>query len=164
VYGAKEREFGRIEQIPQHSGASFEVAVSGDAPHKRWRDLGWKVVRGNDISASVDDYRAYICSSHGEFSVAKNVYVETHSGWFSGRSASYLAAGRPCIVQETGYSQKIPTGAGLLSFSNLDEAVAAVDQMERDYAGHRHAARHLAADYFDHRRVLGDILTQVDIG
>src|SRR5262249_46157667 len=76
VYGAKEREFGRIEQIPQHSGASFEVAVSGDAPHKRWRDLGWKVVRGNDISASVDDYRAYICSSHGEFSVAKNVYVE----------------------------------------------------------------------------------------
>jgi hypothetical protein len=164
TYGTKEREFERIEQIPKRSSASFEVAVSGDAPRERLRGLGWKVVRGDQVSATVDGYRAYIRSSRGEFSVAKNVYVDTDCGWFSCRSACYLAAGRPCVVQETGFSEKIPTGAGLFSFSTIEQAMAAIDTIESDYNRHQRAARQLAQEYFDHRRVLSDLLTKVGIG
>jgi hypothetical protein len=164
TYGAKEREFTRIEEIPRHSSASFEVAVNGQAPRKRWSDLGWNVVHGNEISATADGYRQYIRSSRGEFSVAKNVYVDTHSGWFSCRSACYLAAGRPCVVQETGFSRRIPTGAGLFSFSTMEEAVAAIDEVEGDYQRHEQAARQLAEEHFDHRMVLGDLLTQIGVG
>jgi hypothetical protein len=163
TYGAKEREFGRIENIPRHSNASFEVAVNGNAPRDRWRELGWNVVRGEQISATVDGYRNYIQSSHGEFSVAKNVYVDTHCGWFSCRSACYLAAGRPCVVQETGFSETIPVGNGLLSFSDLPDAVSAIDRIEGDYGRHQREARALAEEFFDYRRVLESLMSRVGI-
>ena len=83
--------------------------------------------------------------SRGEFSVAKNVYVATRSGWFSCRSVCYLAAGRPVVVQDTGFSELIPTGLGLLAFSTPEEAVSGIATVEADYPAHQAAARELAS-------------------
>ena len=92
------------------------------------------------ISRTAQSYREYIESSRGEFSVAKNVYVATRCGWFSCRSVCYLAAGRPVVVQDTGFSEQLPTGSGLLCFSTPDEAARALGQVESDYDRHRNAA------------------------
>jgi hypothetical protein len=162
VYGTKELEFSRIEAIPSLVGAQFEVAVGGSAPPvEHWRHLGWSVVDSHDVSRSAADYRDYIEQSFGEFSVAKNVYVATHSGWFSCRSVCYLAAGRPVIIQDTGFSDVIPTGEGLFAFSNMEEAIAAVSLVRADPLRHRRAARSLAENYFSPSVVLGDMLTRM---
>lgn len=164
-YGTKEMEFARVEELPRKSGARMEVAVGGaDPPRDRWRSLGWSVVDSQAVSVTPDDYRAYIRRSRGEFSVAKNVYVATGSGWFSCRSVCYLAAGRPVVVQDTGFSQCIPTGRGLFAFSDLDGAARGVEAVERDYAAHREAAREVARTHFDSDRVLGDLLWRVGLG
>ena len=106
----------------------------------------------------MDDYQQYIQASRGEISVAKNLYVATRSGWFSCRSACYLAAGRPVIVQDTGFSDVIPTGAGLFAFSDGQEAEEALAAVEADYDRHSRAAREVAGEFFDARRVLSKLL------
>jgi hypothetical protein len=163
VYGAKELEFGRIASIPAHSPACFEVAinVNGAAPLDQWRQLGWSVIDAETISTSVNTYRTYIERSRGEFSVAKNIYVGTQCGWFSCRSVCYLAAGRPVVVQETGFSNAIPTGQGLFAFSTLNEAARAIATIEQDYPTHQAAARELARTYFDAHIVLSEILERI---
>jgi hypothetical protein len=161
TYGAKEMEFGRVESIPARTSARFEVAVNGEPPSDRWRELGWSVVPGGEKSKSATSYRDYIAASRGEFSVAKNIYVATRSGWFSGRSACYLAAGRPVVVQDTGFSDVVPTGCGLLPFTDLADAADAIARVERDYDSHRAGARELARTYFDARVVLSDILERI---
>lgn len=164
TYGTKEREFGHIEGLPHAVDAPLEVAVGGTAPPvDRWRSLGWSVVGSESISRSVDDYRSYVQRSRGEFSVAKNVYVATHSGWFSCRSVCYLAAGRPVIVQDTGFSQLLPIGEGLLAFSTFDEAVAAISRVERDYETHAATAQALAAEYFRGETVLEEMLSRIGL-
>jgi hypothetical protein len=157
-YGTKEREFAALETLPQQVGAKLEVAVGGTPPVERWRQLGWSVVDSHSISHTPEDYRRYIQQSRGELSVAKNVYVATRSGWFSCRSVCYLAAGRPAVVQDTGFSEIIPTGQGLLSFGDAEGAVEAICAVEADYDRHCRAARRVAADHFDSRAVLGSIL------
>jgi hypothetical protein len=165
VFGTKEMEFGRVEELPRRTRARLEVAVGGaDPPRDRWRALGWSVVDSHTVSMTPDDYRAYVQRSRGEFSVAKNVYVATGSGWFSCRSVCYLAAGRPVVVQDTGFSEFIPTGRGLFAFSDLDGAVRGVEAVEADYAGHQEAARELARTQFDSDRVLGELLDRVGLG
>ena len=109
-------------------------------------------------------YRDYICTSKAEFSVAKQAYVATRSGWFSCRSVCYLASGRPVVVQDTGFSDLIPTGKGLLTFTDLDSAVTALERVERDYNLHAAAARDVAMEQFDARRVLGDLLRRIGLG
>ena len=164
AYGTKEMEFGQIERLPLQVAAPLEVAVGGsNPPIDRWRSLGWSVVASEDVSRTADDYRSYVQSSRGEFSVAKNVYVATRSGWFSCRSVCYLAASRPVVVQDTGFSDSIPTGAGLFAFSTLEEAVAAIEIVEADYAIHQRRAREIAAAYFDARIVLKDLLQQIGL-
>jgi len=163
TYGSKELEFGHIEAIPSRSPAEFEVAINGDAPREHWRQLGWSVVEGSERSRTAGSYQAYIESSRGEFSVAKNIYVATRCGWFSCRSVCYLAAGLPVVVQETGFSDVIPTGSGLLAFSDLDQAVQGIDTVERAYSSHQAAARELARDYFDSDRVLGEMLHRIGL-
>ena len=92
------------------------------------------------FSTDADAYRAYIAGSRGEFTVAKDQNVRLRSGWFSDRSATYLAAGRPVITQETGFSNILPTGRGLFGFPTLDDVLAAVDAINSDYDGHCRAA------------------------
>lgn len=158
-YGSKDREFPLIEHLPQRVSVPLEVAVGGvHPPVDHWRALGWNVVDSTSVSRTVDDYRRYVQRSRGELSVAKNVYVATASGWFSCRSACYLAASRPVILQDTGFSAHLPVEKGLLSFRTVHEAGRAIAAVEADYEGHAEAARTLAKDHLAAERVLSDLL------
>ena len=106
-------------------------------------------------------YNAYIRQSRGEFTVAKDQNIRLKSGWFSDRSACYLAAGRPVINQETGFSNHLPTGKGLFSFQTMDDILSAVDAIETDYAGQCRAARQIAEEYFAAEKVLGQVMDQI---
>jgi hypothetical protein len=163
-YGAKELEFDKVEALPRRTAAALEVAVGGSGPpRERWRTLGWSVIDSHSVSATAEDYRRYIAGSRGELSVAKNVYVATGSGWFSCRTACYLASGRPAVVQDTGWSAVLPCGDGLVPFRDLDEASAGIARVEADYPRHQAAARALAREYFGAERVLGDLLDRVGV-
>jgi hypothetical protein len=164
LYGTKEMEFEKVEALPSRVNARFEVATGGaPVPKEKWESDGWTVVQAAAVSETPEDYRRYVQSSRGEFSIAKNVYVATRSGWFSCRSACYLAAGLPVVVQDTGFTDFIPTGEGLLAFSDLDEAVADIDTIEKDYDKHRRAARELACSHFSADVVLSDLLGRVGV-
>mgnify|MGYP005818582017 CR=1 FL=1 len=163
-YGAKEMEFEKVERLPSRVTAPLEIAVPFGGmrpPVDHWRELGWSVIDSHTVSDTLEAYRHYVSGSRGEFTVAKNVYVATRSGWFSCRSVCYLAAGRPVVVQETGFSDFVPTGRGLLSFTDLDEAARAVTEIERDPAGHGEAARDIARRDFDSALVLSELLDRV---
>ena len=116
------------------------------------------------VSQDIDVYRDYICGSRGEFTVSKDVVTRTRSGWFSDRSVSYLAAGKPVVTQETAFSKYIPTGRGLFAFSSTEEVLTALDAINCDYTAHARAAREIAAEYFDARKLLAKLLQDVGIG
>lgn len=163
-YGAKDWEFPVVEPLPHRVGATLEIAAGGIRPPvDRWRALGWSVVDSTAISRTVDDYRSYIEGSRGELSVAKNVYVATGSGWFSCRSACYLAAGRPVVLQDTGFSDHLPVGNGLLCFTTTKEAATAIETVEADLAQHGEAAREVAVEHLAADRVLGDLLNTAGV-
>jgi hypothetical protein len=164
-YGTKELEFPKIEELPRLCPAeSFMLAVGGsEPPVTRWRELGWEVIDSHAVSGTVNDYRDFVQGSRGEISVAKNLYVATRSGWFSCRSACYLAAGLPVVVQDTGFSDFLPTGIGLMAFSNGQQAAEAVRQVAADYNRHRVAAREVARECFAADYVVGDILVRVGL-
>jgi hypothetical protein len=148
-YGGKELEFEKIERLPTDVEAPLEIAVGGVGPPvERWRALGWSVRPSLSISRTADDYRRYVEQSRGELSVAKNAYVATGSGWFSCRSCCYLAAGRPVVVQDTGFTERIPVGRGVIAFRNRQEAADGVRAVERDYEMHSAAARATAESTF----------------
>jgi len=141
---------------------TLELAIGGGlAPVDLLRQHGWHVINAYTVSHDPWEYREYICTSKAELSVAKQAYVATRSGWFSGRSACYLAAGRPVVVQDTGFSEHIPTGEGLLAFSTEDEALDAIERVNRDYQCHASAASRLARECFDSERVLQTLLETV---
>jgi len=100
--------------------------------------------------------------SGAEFSAAQGVYVDTRSGWFSDRTVRYLASGKPALVQDTGFSRSYPVGEGLIAFRSLEDAIAGADDILRDYEAHAQAAREIAEQYFDARRVLGQLVDQID--
>jgi hypothetical protein len=167
TYGSKELEFGRFEEVSARARAAFEVAVyspQDNVPRAHWGSLGWSVVDGRTKSATAASYRSYLQGSRGEFSVAKNIYVATRTGWFSCRSVCYLAAGRPAVIQDTGFSELMPTGQGVVAFSSLEEAVRGIENVDKDYAAHQRAARGLAHEYFDAQRVLGLLLERAGLG
>jgi hypothetical protein len=163
-YWSKDREFMKVLDLPGKRAGPFELAMKVDEDVKALLDRhGWRHADSADISSDVDSYRSYIQRSHGEFTVAKDQNIRLRSGWFSDRSASYLAAGRPVITQETGFSNILPTGSGLLSFETIDEAVAAVDAVESDYAGHCRAAKEIAADFFAAESVLASLMARAGL-
>jgi len=159
---SKHFEFLKFLTLPSRCGAAFELALTGYEPEDRelLEQHGWHVVDAEGLSADVDRYRDYIRQSSAEFTVAKDQNVRFRTGWFSDRSAAYLAAGRPVVTQETGFSSSLPTGRGLFAFSTLQEAAAAVDAIVSDYGRHQAAARAIAAEYFDHAVVLPALLKE----
>jgi len=163
-YGTKEIEFDKVSELPAMVSATLELASGGDPPTSEWRKLGWSVVDAHDVSDTPANYRRYIERSRGEFSVAKNVYVATRCGWFSCRSVCYLASGRPVVVQDTGFSDIIPCGEGVLSFATVDEAADGLRRVECDYSKHQDAARQIASEHFAAERVLADMLGKVGLG
>jgi hypothetical protein len=166
-YWSKEREFLKILDLPRRTPAPIELAldITPDAPdtEPRLASHGWRVVPAAGVSGDVTTYRDYIRHSRGEFTVAKDQNVRLRSGWFSDRSATYLAAGRPVVTQETAFSNILPSGRGLFGWSDLDDIVSAFDAIERDWQGHARAAREIAAAYFDAETVLRSMLERAGV-
>lgn len=158
AYRGKSVEFERFITLPSLSPLPLELAMSGLAPIERLRAAGWRVLDAYNISADPWAYRDYLARSFGEWSVAKNAYVAGHSGWFSCRSACYLALGVPVIVQETGFSRNIPSGEGILSFSTVEEASSAIANLVADPERHARAAREIAEEYFASDKVLAKLI------
>ncbi len=163
AYGAKDVEFAKVMTLPARTCARLEIALAGAAPRAQLEDAGWSIVDARAVSATLADYQRYIAASRGELSVAKEAYVAPRSGWFSTRSASYLAIGRPVIVQDTGLAGHYPTGSAILLFSDADEAAACLADVEDDYERRCAAARDIAADAFDAGRILRRLLADAGL-
>jgi hypothetical protein len=164
LYAGKREEFIRFLEVPRRARRPIEVALNiGQHDHE---DLGlllqndWFVRDPYLYAGDLDSYREFIQFSRAEFSVAKGGYVKSGCGWLSDRTACYLASGKPAVVQSTEFEWRLPTGNGLLTFSTVEEAVAALDAIEQDYESHAHAARQVAEEHFDSARVLGSLLEQ----
>jgi glycosyltransferase involved in cell wall biosynthesis len=157
---SKHQEFMKVLDLPRRTDRRFELALAScDEPTRQQLvERGWNVRHAAEISSDLDAYRRYIVSSRAEFTVAKDQNVRLRSGWFSDRSAAYLAAGRPVVTQETGFSSSLPVGDGLFAFTTLEEAVDAISTVDRDYPRHSRAALELAQEFFDYRVVLGETL------
>ena len=165
-YGwSKHAEWERILSLPSRCTAPFELALASvsAAEIERIRGHGWGVVSALDISSGIDAYRRFVTSSTAEITVAKDQNVRLRTGWFSDRSATYLAAGRPVITQDTGFASVLPTGDGLFAFNDLDGAMAAVEAVLANPAKHRRAAADLAVEYFDATKVIGAMLGRCGI-
>ncbi len=158
-YGSKDAEFGKIIDLPRSVDVPLTIAIGGaTAPVSRLRAAGWRVLAGPKVSLTPARYQRFLGSSRGEVSIAKEVYVALRTGWFSCRSACYLALGVPVVVQDTGFSSHVPTGAGLLAFTSHEEAAAAIDAVESDYARHSEAAIELSRSEFGAPRILSSLI------
>jgi len=162
---SKHLEFLKFLDLPARTGRQFELSLSRiDADDRRLLEThGWKVRDALSFSLDLDAYRCCIASSRGEFTVAKDQNVRLRSGWFSDRSATYLAAGRPVVTQDTGFGAVLPTGAGLFAFATVDEAEAAIREIDAEYPRHANAAAELAHEYFAHDVVLPRLLSEVGL-
>jgi len=168
TYGwSKDTEWRKFLRLPCRTGQPFELALDIDPVETSDLDAlaahGWKLVDPVDEAGDVESYRRYVQGSMAELLVAKSMYVQSNSGWFSDRSACYLASGRPVVAQDTGIRDHLPNGDGLIVFSDLDEAVEGVQRVMRDSDRHRAAARRLAEEHFASDRVLRELLAAVDL-
>jgi hypothetical protein len=162
---SKSREFLRFIEAPKRSGETFELATDIKDPKTREKFVrnGWRFTSPHQMSVDYWKYRDYIRRSKGEFTVAKDQYVRLHTGWFSDRSGCYLAAGRPVITQETGFTRIFGGEAGLLSFRSLADVTEAVKKVNRDYSRHCRAARDIAREYFEAEKVVASLLERAGI-
>lgn len=164
VYGQKNVEFEKFMTLPQRTSVPIELAIGGkNVPRERLRDAGWRIRPAEEVTMTFEAFADYIRSSKGEFSVCKNVFVATHSGFFSDRSAAYLASGRPVVMEETGFSDHLPCGRGLFAPRTVEEAAAAIEEINGDYERHSEAAREIAVAYLDAPRVLNNFLRELGI-
>jgi hypothetical protein len=160
-YGQKADEFLRLIDLPRRTSASLELCLFIHPEEPDRSDLeehGWRLSSPSDQVATPDTYREYIFRSRGEFTAVKQGYATGRSGWFSDRSACYLTAGRPVIVQDTGIGRHVPTGTGLLTFDSLESAMFALEQVESDYTRHATAAAAFAREFLDSDIVLDRLL------
>jgi GT2 family glycosyltransferase len=164
-YWSKHFEFLKFADLPRRTSQELELALSSytDQDKAMLEAKGWRVRHGLDVSMDIDVYRDYIARSRGEFTVAKDQNVRLRSGWFSDRSITYLAAGRPVITQETGFCDVLPTGCGLFGFSTMDEILNAIDKINSAYDANCRAAREIACDYFNYDVVLGRLLDDLGV-
>jgi hypothetical protein len=146
----------------QREGEAVRAYAVERSALAKMRERGWRVVDAATFTANPWSYRRYVQSSRAEFTVARDVHVRLRSGWFSERSACYLAAGRPVIAQDTGFGDVLPTGEGLFAFTTIDEAVAAFEEIESDYDHHSRAAAEIADEYFRAERVLAKLLEDLE--
>lgn len=180
---SKHHEFLKFIQVPDLTYVSLELASNlagplsipdgpedvvkglgmGDDARFELTSNGWRLVSATEFSLDPWPYRDYIQQSRGEFTVARDLNVRLRSGWFSERSACYLAAGKPVITQDTGFGTVLPTGEGLFAFNTMDEILGAFEQIERDYELHSRAARCIAEDYFRAESVLARLLDDLGL-
>jgi hypothetical protein len=164
--GQRAHSFRSFMQLPGLTKVPLALAIAIDAGEisdvAALREAKWNLLDPAVVASNPDDYRRFVRASRGELSIAKSGYVRSHSGWFSDRSACYLAAGRPVVAQDTGFGRALPVGDGLLSFSTPEEAADALDKVAADPAHHAAAARDLATDFFDANVVLGALLAEAE--
>jgi len=162
---SKHVNFLRFLDLPRQLLQPFRLAMTPPSAdiEARIRDGGWDIVDPIPVSSDMLSYRDFIVTSRGEFTVAKDIYVRPNSGWFSDRSVCYLAAGRPVITQETGFSKFVETGRGLFPFSSLEEIREAVRMINADYAKHSIGAIEVAYESFDADAVLRKLVAEADI-
>jgi hypothetical protein len=159
---SKHHQFLRFIDLPNRTSQPLELALAGDADAVRLLSShGWRVLDACNLSKSIGPYHDYIVGSRGEFTVAKDQYARLRSGWFSDRSASYLAAGRPVVTQDTGFGNILPVGEGLFAFHSMDEILTAFQAINSDYEKHSRAARAIAEEYFRAETVLGRLLGEL---
>lgn len=166
VYGQKDVEFEHFAGLPRlvPPGVSLDLAVGGPAvPVAELRELGWHVLSGHDVTSTYDRLLTFIDNSTAEFSVCKNVFVALHTGWFSDRSAVYLARGRPVIMQDTGFSAHLPIGEGLFAVRTLDEAAAAVEAVLARPALHSRRAREVAVEHLEGVAIMKSVLDAIGV-
>ncbi|HUC68825.1 MAG TPA: hypothetical protein VMA53_25640 [Stellaceae bacterium] len=163
---SKHINFQRFLDLPLRRPQCFTMAMLPPDPavEAEVSGKGWRLADPRPISASMEAYGEFICGSRGEFTVAKDIYVRPNSGWFSDRSVCYLAAGRPVITMKTGFSRFYPVGDGLFEFSDMEEALAAIDAVNADYRRHSQAARMLAAEYFSSDSVVSALMAEAGLG
>jgi hypothetical protein len=168
-WGQKDVEFLKFKDMPsQCKNATFEVVInrsSNPVSSFNLTDLElqrWQILDPHETVATPLDYKNFIAQSFAEFSVAKETYVKSNSGWFSCRSACYLAAGKPVVTQETGWSAFIPSGKGLHAFSDKASAIEGVEQVLANSKSESRAAREIAREYFDSTKVLTQLLDKVN--
>lgn len=162
---SKSLEFLKFVEAPARSGEPFELAtgIKDAATRERFLCQGWRFTSPDQMSVEHDLYRRYLQASKGEFTVAKDQYVRLHTGWFSDRTACYLASGRPAITQETGFTRLYGGQRGLFAFRELDEIPEAVRAINADYAAHCRAAREIAEEYFEAAKVLASLLNRAGV-
>ena len=168
TYGLRVHEFRPYAGLPAAvPGAVLEVALDADVAD--WPDVsrlergGWRIADPRAVAGDPASYRAYVAGSAGEFMIAKQMYVRTGGGWVSDRSACYLASGRPVVAQDTGLGALLPTGEGLVTFTDPDSAAAAVAEVTGNASRHAKAARDLAGDCFDATKVLRSLLERLGV-
>jgi hypothetical protein len=167
TYGLKVHEFRKFIDSPQISGHAFEIALQIHPADRKDLDAlltaGWRISDPKKVAHSPNAFRRFVQTSGAEFSVAQGIYVETHSGWFSDRSVRYLASGKPVLVQDTGFSRNYPIGQGLLSFREMSEVIEGANRIAHDYQQHCVAARRLAEEYFDSKKVIRRLMSDIGL-
>jgi hypothetical protein len=167
TYGLRVHEFRKFAPLPRMTMSRFEMALDIHPAEVTDIDLlsghGWSLVEPREAAGDPWRYRDYISRSAAEVMIAKSMYVQTRSGWFSDRSICYLASGRPVLAQDTGLRDALPIGEGLLTFTTLDEAAESARAVLRDHPRHARAARHLAEECFESSKVLGLLTRNLDL-
>jgi hypothetical protein len=167
LYGQKAHSWRSLIDLPQRSDQRFHVALTIHDQEKddlkRLQSSGWILLDPKQVAATLGSYRRFIQTSLAELAIAKSGYVVARSGWFSERSTSYLASGKPVVAQATGFEDHLPCGQGLFSFESGEEALEALKEVTSDYLTHSRAARRIAEEYFDSRLVLSSFLRLVGV-
>jgi hypothetical protein len=165
TYGLRAHQMRRFAELPSAVGLPMELALDIDPADSADADLlragGWRMVEPDDVAGTLDRYRRYVQGSRGEMAVAKDMYVRSRGGWFSDRSACYLASGKPVVAQATGFERELETGEGLIAFETPEQAATALREVEGDFDRHCGVARELAEQHFDSDRVLARLLEAV---
>ena len=167
-YGLRAHELRRFAKLPRLVDAPFELALDIDPGDHRdaelLRENSWRLADPLDVAGEPIAYRRYIQGSLAEIAIPKSMYVETKSGWFSDRSACYLASGKPVLALDTGFATSLPTGEGLLRFGDLNEAVRGAEEIRADPDRHSEAARAIAEEHFEAGKVLTVLLEKLEVG
>jgi hypothetical protein len=166
TYGHKSMEFDKFLKLPDLVDVQMELAMSGlDSKQEKEtiRAHGWNLKNAQEVTFSIDSFRDYLLDCRGEFSVVKNMYCATNSGWFSDKSAAFMASGRPVVLQETGFSDYLPVGEGLFAVNNMDEAKDAIESIESNYDFHSKRAYEIANEYLEAKKVLKQFLNELGI-
>lgn len=158
-YGMKSRSFAEFQDLPLATGPVFDIAMGGkDLPHAELEAKGWRFCAPHEVARDPWAYQDFIRGSKAEFGLAKHGYVTSRTGWFSERSVCYLATGRPVIAHDTGFGAWLDADRGVIRFSTVDDAKAAIAAVDADYPAHCRAAREVAETYFAAEHVLGALI------